>query len=257
MVAGRNGLITLVAKAIIAVPSRADLRIKVTETSVAGTSIRTEYFKGDRWRRDSEPAGGWLIVDSANKRSIAVDASRHEYSVNTFASRGQTLDADETIVVEIETRDTGEQSQKFGHRVRHLITTEHRHSEYLQKPASETRKIVTDGWYLDFPLLFPNHSRIGAVAVLSILDAKGRLKGVPKVQVTRHGPVPRGLAVSEKGGDYQLELTEFSEAPLNDDVFEPPAGFRRVVRPFPGERLSLADELLLGWQQFQDWLASF
>jgi len=51
-----------------------------------------------------------------------------------------------------------------------------------------------------------------------------------------------------------LEVTEFSEDPLDQRLFEPPEGFRRVVYPFPGERLSWSDQLLFRWRQFEDWL---
>jgi hypothetical protein len=250
-------LIALMAGGSLAAPLYADLRITVKETSASGTATMAEYYKGSHWRRDSEHGGGYLVVDSANKRSITVDPLKQEYSVNTLTRPERATDASQTIVIKIETHDMGEQRQMFGHPVRHLITTERRHTEYPEKPSSETREIITDGWYLDFPSPFPNHSRIGAVAVLTTLDQHGRQMGIPKIQVTREGLVPHGLAVWERTGDNQLEVTEFSEAPLDKTLFEPPAGFRRVVHPFPGERLSWSDKLVFGWQQFQDWLASF
>jgi hypothetical protein len=236
-------------------PLRADLRFKVKETYTGATSTTTEYHKGNRWRRDSEDHGGCFIVDPSNKRTITIDPSKQEYLINTLSRPEPATDPSQTIVVEIETRDTGERKQMFGHSARHLITTERRHTELLQKPRSETRETTTDGWYLDLPLPVPHRSQVGAVAVLTTLDRAGRSRGIPKVQVTRHGPVPQGLAVWESTGGNQLEVTEFSEGPLDDALFEPPVGFRRVIRPLPGERLSWADQLLFGLQEFQDWLA--
>jgi len=50
--------------------------------------------------------------------------------------------------------------------------------------------------------------------------------------------------------------SEFSEDPLDQCLFEPPDGFRRVVHLFPGEQLSWNDQLLFRWQQLQEWLDS-
>jgi len=77
---------------------------------------------------------------------------------------------------------------------------------------------------------------------------------VPAIKITRRGPTPRGLPVWEKTGENLLEVTEFSEDPLDQSLFEPPEGFRRVVHPFPGELLSWSDQLLFRWRQFEDWL---
>jgi hypothetical protein len=248
----RASVLALIGGGILSVPLRADLKITMKETFAGRTTSSVEYYKGNRWRSDSEPGGGYWIIDSANKRTITVDPVKREYSVNTFTRTGPTSDPSQTIVIEIETRDTGEQQQMFGHPVQHVITTERRHTEYPGKPSSETREIMTDGWYMDLPLPFPNHSRIGAVAVLTTFTIGQQT--VPTVKVTRHGPVPRGLPVWEKTGEKLSEVTEISEDPLDQSLFEPPEGFRRVVHPFPAERLSWSDQLLFRWRQFEDWL---
>jgi hypothetical protein len=242
-------LLTLMAGASLAAPLRADLRIQVKETYAGGSANRVEYYKGNCARSESDQGGGYVIVDRINKRTIMVDPAKREYSIFTHTER--TIDPSSTIVVDVETRDTGERRQMFGHTVLHLITTERQHTEYPGKPSSETHEITTDGWYLDIALSFPNHSRIGAVAVLS-----GPHSGVPKIRVTRRGPVPHGLAVWEKNGDDLREVTEFSEAPLDPALFETPADFRRVIHPLPGQQLSWLDQFLFGWQQFTEWLAS-
>jgi hypothetical protein len=251
----RASVLALIVGAGLAVPLRADLRIKVKETFASGIATRAEYYKGNRWRRESEQSGGYWIVDSTNKRTITVDPAKREYSINTFTRTEQTTDPYQTIVIEVETRDTGEQRQMFGHPVHHFITTERRRTEYPDKPPSETREIITDGWYLDFTLPFPNH--IGAIAVFTAftIDQHGR-HTVPKIKVTRDGPVPHGLPVWVQTGDNLSEVTEFSEAPLDQRLFEPPEGFRRVVHPFPGEQLPWNDQLLFRWQQLQGWLDS-
>jgi hypothetical protein len=252
----RASVLALIGGAILSVPLRAELRIKMKQTLAGRTTTSVEYCKGNRWRSDSEPSGSYWIVDSANKGTITVDPVNREYSVNAFTPAEPITNPSQTIVIEIETRDTGEQQQKFGHLLHHVITTERRHTEYPDKPSSETREIMTDGWYMDVPVPFPSPSRIGMVAVFSTLtiDQHGR-QAVPAIKVTRRGRAPHGLPVWEKTGENLLEVTEFSEAPLDQSLFDPPKGFRRVVHPFPAERLSWSDQLLFRWRQFEDWLS--
>ena len=248
----RAGVLALIGGGILSVPLRADLKITMKQTFAGRTTTSVEYYKGNRWRSDSEPGGGYRIVDSVNRRTITVDRVKREYSVNTFTHAGPTSDPSQTIVIEIETRDTGEQQQMFGHPAHHIITTERRHTEYPGKPSSETDEIMTDGWYMDVPVPFPNPSRIGSVAVFTLGEHGQQM--VPAIKITRHGPTPHGLPVWEKTAENLMEVTEFSEDPLDQSLFEPPEGFRRVVHPFPGERLSWSDQLLFRWRQFEDWL---
>ena len=245
----------LILGAGLGAPLRADLRTRVKETFGTHTATTTHYYKENRWRSDSDQNGYYRIIDSANKRTITVDLAKREYSINTFTHTNQITDPSQTIVIEIETRDTGEHRQTFGHPVHRFITSERRHTEYADKQPSETREVITDGWYLDLPLPFPNHSRIGRVGVLTTytIDQHSR-HTVPNIKVIRNGPAPHGIPVWEKTGDNLSEVTEFSEVLLDESLFEPPKDFRSVVQRFPGAQLSWSDELLFHWQHFQDWL---
>ena len=173
-----------------------------------------------------DPAS-YLVIDSANSRSFQVDTQRREYVVQTPGRPLEPSHSGNTFIVEIETRDTGEQRQAFGHTARHFVTTEHRRMEHSGQPPSDIQELVTDGWYLDVP---------------------GRFPGLTT------GHRPPGIAICEKTADHLLEVTELSEDPLDPKLFEPPPGFRRVIRPFPGQRLSWADRAQFYWQQFLDWL---
>jgi hypothetical protein len=210
---------------------------------------RTEYYKGNFYR--FETSGEYQIVDRVNKGFITVDPVKREYSVHVMGSVRPATDPSSRIAIEVESRDIGERRHMFGYPARHFITTERRQTEYPDKRPSDTEEITTDGWYLEVPFAVPSHSHVGAVAVLST-----PAKGVPEIRITKRGPVPHGLAVWEKTADELSEVTEFSEAPLDQALFEPPSDFRRVVCPFPGEQLSWFDRFLFGWQQFSDWLAS-
>ena len=93
------------------------------------------------------------------------------------------------------------------------------------------------------------------IATLTVFDGPTR-PAVPRVAIKGNGRRPQGLPVWEKVGDQLLEVTELSEAPLDPQLFEPPPGFRRIIRPIPGEPLSWSDRLLLYWQQVLDWIGS-
>ena len=194
-----------------------------------------------------------MIVDWVNKRSIAVDPALRQYLVHTQTRKPGAANSAETLVVDIETRDKGEQRQMFGHAARRFITTERRHIDYRDRPPSDITEIVTDGWYLDIPGQFPTLSRVGSLHVFTAISGQHDQPAIPKVKVTRSGPAPKGLAVWEQTGDNLLEVAEFSEAPLDPRLFEVPADFHRVVRPLPGESLSWIDQLIYYWQEIEDW----
>jgi hypothetical protein len=150
----------------------------------------------------------------------------------------------------------------FGHPVRHISTTERRKTEYTDKPSPEIQELMTDGWYMELPVPchLVSHSRVGTVNVLTVYSVNQHggpaFPKAPKIKITRNGQAPDGLAVWEKTGNSLLEVTEFSEARLDESLFEIPQGFRRVVNPIPGEQLSWDDQLLLHWQDLLDWFDS-
>ena len=231
--------------------TRADLTLRIRETNGASISTRTDYYKPPFWRTGL-PGGSYMVADSANRRSFTVDTAGRQYIVNNVEDvRQQPPSPDQTIVADIETKDTGEQRPMFGHTARHIITTQRRHTEYRNQPPGEIQEIVTDGWYLDLPGRFSNRSRAGAIAYLTVSRAGDP---VPSIAFHVNGHAPQGLPVWEKSGDRLLEITELSEAPLDPKLFEPPPGFRRVYHWLPGESLSWPNQLHWYWQQFLDWL---
>jgi len=238
----------------LAAPLQADLKIRVQESFGRGGTTSLVYYCKEHFCRTESPGGReYMIVDWVNSRSISVDAALRQYLVHTPTRKPEAADSAETVVVEIETRDRGEQRQMFGHAARRFITTERRHIEYRDRPPSDITEIVTDGWYLDIPGQFPTLSRVGSVFVLAASSGRPGQPAIPKVKVSRSGPAPKGLAVWEQSGDNLLEVTEFSEAALDPRLFEVTADFHRVVRPLPGESLSWIDQLIYYWQEIEDW----
>src|SRR5260370_16258280 len=80
----RASVLALIVGAGLAVPLRADLRIKVKETFASGIASRAEYYKGNRWRRESEQSGGHWILDLTNKSAITLDPAKREKSLKHF-----------------------------------------------------------------------------------------------------------------------------------------------------------------------------
>jgi hypothetical protein len=250
----RDYTLALLISGSLAAPLQADLKIHVQETfGRGGTTSLVYYCKEHFWRTESPGDREYMIVDWVNKRSISVDPAKRQYVLHSPPRNREATDSTEMIVIEIETRDTGEQRQMFAHAARRFMTTERRHTEYRDRPPSDIREIVTDGWYLDIPGQFPTLSRVGSVAVYVLRSGQQDQPGIPKVKVTRSGPAPKGLAVWEQTGDNLLEVTELSETPLDPRLFEVPAGFHRVVRPLPGESLSWIEQLIFYWQEIEDW----
>jgi hypothetical protein len=245
-------MIALAVVAGFSGPLQADLTIKTRETFGSDSRTRTEYYKGSLRRMDFEQNDTYSIGDTSTKRYKIVDPTKHEYyDSSPYRLAAMSSDQSQTLVIEIETRDTGEQRQMFGHTARYFITTEHRHTEYAGKPPSKRQEIVTDGWYVDLPPAVPNHSRVGAVAVLVDMPEGAPM---PRLNVTRSGPTIPGVPVWERTGEHLMEVVELSDAPLDQSLFEVPSNYRRVIRPQPGDQLSWSDRLLLCWQEFQEWL---
>ena len=253
----RAGVLALIVGVSFVLPLRSDLRIRVRDTFANRSTTRVEYYKDTRSRTDASAGGGaYRIVDSANKRILFVDPVKREFWIYTSTSRKPRADPSRTIVVEVEGHDTGEQRQIFGYPARHFITVQRQHTEYTDKPPSETQEIVTDGWYLDVPFPLPAYRHGIGVYTALVADQYHR-DGAPKIKITRLGSTPKGLPVWQKTGDSLMEVTEFSEAELDPKLFEPPVGFRRVIRPMPGDQLPWSDQALFYWQQLQDWLVSW
>lgn len=199
---------------------------------------------------DSQPGGFYSIIDTANRRAITVDPAHRQYSIYTGAAAvpKSTAKPSETIVIDISSKDTGERKTMFGREAQRWITTERRRIEYPDKPATQSDETVIEAWYIDVPNAPPVHSYTG------VLTASGQPR--PQIKVNRTGPAPRGIAVWRKAGNWVSEVTDISEAPLDPALFEPPAGFRRVVRRTPGQPLSWTDQILFYWQRFEDWVCN-
>ena len=221
----------------------ADLRMVVK----SGNHKTIEYVKGNLSRWELQPGGQYAILDSATHRLLRVDpATRqyYEFYAITESSPGNLL---KTISIEVNSRDKGEQRTMFGHQAHHWIITTKTASESPGKPP-RSRERTDDLWYLDVDDTRP--------ARTTMLQTSIYAQKRPTVQITRIGPTPRGVPVSQKTGASVTEVVELSEAPIDPKLFQPPSNFRRTIQWGAGDALPWSDRMDYFWQRFEEWLDS-
>jgi len=223
-----------------------------TRTTVDGRpSVQTEYFKGGLKRTDYFETGtgrpsSVIVLDLDHLRQMSWDLESRKYAIIWLPRSDRAMAATgPIIVIDRTTTDTGERQTMFGRVARHFVTQETRGSETIE----------IDGWYIDSETL-PRKKRQRGAAVL--VNATTR----PILKVNQSGPIPVGLAVwerriSTRGIESSEEVTELVEAPLDDSLFQPPPGFKRVLAPVHFDaQFRWVDRLVVGWEWCQDWLST-
>lgn len=169
-------------------------------------------------------------------------------------------DSGKIVNLYVETVDTGERRHVFGHTAQHLLTRERRVAQ--AGACSGNSEVDTDGWYITLQRPTPHHE--------AFLLAFG---GDPcRDKIVVHGAkVAKGFAVLETVTDRPpapagslphlwsrtREVIDFSEEPLNRNVFEPPQDFKRVDS-LPGDpRMSWTERLGFEWQQLEQSVDSW
>ena len=117
--------------------------VKIVTRQITGgfTDTRTEYLAPDRLRNEwqsqmrdgSGPPMATIILRGDRDRVFMLDLAAHEYITYETDSRGSTVsvkrpmvDSGGTLKIWIESVDTGERKELFGHTARHIITREKR-----------------------------------------------------------------------------------------------------------------------------------
>jgi len=238
----------------------ADWKITTVVSQPGTRSVRTEYFKNGQTRTDiHDGPNGELravsVIDSKSLRQIIWEMQARAYMVRRL-HRTFTGTAGPVIIIEIETKDTGERRTMFGGTARHVIVEERPHTNANGDATQfESRR---DGWYIDSESL-PPEKRGGAIAVLVAGNER------PLVKVNRKGPAENGLVLWEKitsihaGPDGQREITETTsevtelfEGHLDNALFTPPPGFQRVISLSRDSALPWGEQVRLDWQWFED-----
>jgi hypothetical protein len=171
-----------------------------------------------------------------------------------------------TLRIEVNTTDTGERKEVFGHIARHILTT--RKQTPLDGSRFEPQEMVTDGWYIDLDQRLscdPAWSERRSSHAYSLFASGKQLS--EKVEYIPTGELQGGFALqsvttsktthampdgTRKETDSRTELlvTQLLEGPLDPALFEIPRGFRHVHRI---ERNSMSSSSRIEdlWQRFK------
>lgn len=263
--------------------------IKIVTRQITGgfTDTRTEYLAPDRLRNEwqsqmrdgSGPPMATIILRGDRDRVFMLDLAAHEYITYETDSRGSTVsvkrpmvDSGGTLKIWIESVDTGERKDLFGHTARHIITREKR----VAGPGACSKPSVseTDGWYIDgsvLPSWRQQKKNSFGVVVSAEVSAGSNDKcfnKMDKIEVHRSG-VETGFPVkitttmtsevTQPDGNTRTlsstwgsEVVELKEGPLELTLFDVPTDFRRVesLRSWSVQ----PPRQLTGWEWFKEKL---
>ena len=160
--------------------SATDLKIVTSLHSGSGSQVAppstfTRYFQGSRSRTDSRSSAGhalhpgdkpvytWgpreaFIQQCDARRSLTLNLDAREYTSHELDERGvpkgykppvipRKEPAKGSVEIFIDSVDTGERKEMFGHTARHIITQERRVAS--PDDCQHSMSSETDGWYID------------------------------------------------------------------------------------------------------------
>lgn len=258
----------------LAVPGKNnDLKIVIRESFSLGQTITsTQYLSASNsrfeWANGPANIAGHRIADivhygeSANQRFM-LDLDAHEYIFfETDKNAGKTSYAGPyknsgTLAIWIDSTDTGERRQMFGHVARHIVTKERRVPG--AGSCSNSAESQTDGWYIDYSALPEwRRPRPGMFFVTTggcfdkvEVHRSGVDLGFPlKVNTTLHNNLP-GADPRIVTNTSTMEVIEFTEAPLDPALFVVPSDFHRVAE------LSCMSKphTPTTWEKFKNWIS--
>jgi|SRR5215471_3105221 len=267
--------------------------VKIVTRQVTGgfSDTRTEYLTADRLRsewqshlldgRTGPPMA--TIVQRGTNHVFLLDLQAREYIAFETDSQGVTLGVKRdpvhysagTLQIWIQSTDTGERQEMFGHVARHIITREKR----IATPGacSRSSESETDGWYIDETVM-PEWRRtkkpgngVVVATVMAVNASSSCIGTVDHIDVHRSGVNPgfplkmtttMKSEVPEPDGGTRMvasswgsEVMELKEGALDGNLFDVPGDFHRVdalknwyVTPPPRRQLT-------GWEWFKEKLA--
>lgn len=239
--------IAIACLSILSATVEADTKVKSRQTSGGQTYENTSYIKGKRQR--SEMSGGQMIMiqQCDLRRNLQIMPAAKAYMIqpydgpstssttpgNTTAPAAQPVTKGGLVTSTVTTKDTGERKQMFGYTARHIITT----METKSSPdacSQNNTKMQIDGWYIDAAFALDcDMSR-------AYSNYKPHASGgcQDRYETKTIGLAKKGYPVWEKmtmfGADGAEsfstlnEVLEFSQATLEQSLFEIPEGYREV-----------------------------
>src|SRR5689334_5612766 len=225
----------------------ADTKVKSRQTSGGQTYENTSYIKGKRQRSEMSNGQMIMIQQCDLRRNIQIMPAAKVYMIqpydqpstssatpgNTTAPAAQPVTKGGLVTSTVTTKDTGERKQMFGYTARHILTT----METKSSPdacSQNNTKIQIDGWYIDAAFALDCDSS------RAYTNYKPHASGgcQDRYETKTIGLAKKGYPVWEKmtmfGPDGAEsfsninEVLEFSQATLEQSLFEIPEGYREV-----------------------------
>lgn len=231
---------------VLSATAIADTKVKSRQTSGGQTYENTSYIKGKRQRSETNNGGMITIQQCDLRRNIQLMPQAQVYMIQPYDQPSTSTDTNSTTTPAsqpvkkggvdtsiVTTKDTGERKQMFGYTARHIITT----MEMKSSPdaCSQTNmKMEIDGWYIDaaFALdcdsnhAYTNYKRPASGGCQDRYETKTigmAKKGYPVWEkTTMFGPN------GTESFSTLNEVIEFSQATLDQSLFEIPEGYREV-----------------------------
>ena len=240
-------VIVIACLSTLSATASADTKVKSRQTSGGQTYENTSYIKGKRQRSETNNGQMIMIQQCDLRRNIQIMTPAKVYMIqpydqpstssttpgNTTSSASQPVTKGGVITSTITTKDTGERKQMFGYTARHIITTLDTKSSPEACSPNNT-KMQIDGWYIDAAFALDCDSS------RAYTNYKPKASGgcQDRYELKSVGLAKKGYPVFEKmtmfGPDGAEsfstinEVVEFSQATLDQSLFEIPEGYREV-----------------------------
>ena len=240
--------VVIACLSILSAQANADTKVKTRQTSGGQTYENTNYIKGKRQRSEMNSGQMIMIQQCDLRRNIQIMPAAKVYMIQPYdqpstpgttpsntapTSQPSTVKKGGVVTSTIITKDTGERKQMFGYTARHIITT----MEMKSSPdacSQVNTKMEIDGWYIDAAFALDCDSS------RAYTGYKPRVSGgcQDRYESKTIGMAKKGYPVWEKttmfgpGGGEGFstinEVLEFSQATLDQSLFEIPEGYREV-----------------------------
>jgi hypothetical protein len=239
--------VVIACLSILSATTSADTKVKTRQTSGGQTYENTSYIKGKRQRSETNSGQMIMIQQCDLRRNIQIMPQMKMYMIQPYDQPSTASTAPSTtttptsepvkkgglVTSTVTTKDTGERKQILGYTARHLITTMEMKSSPDACSQNNTRMEI-DGWYIDAAFALECDS--------SRAYANYRPHGSggcqDRYETKTIGTAKKGYPVWEKttmfgpGGAESFstinEVVEFSNATLDQSLFEIPEGYREV-----------------------------
>lgn len=269
-------LLTSATLASLVVPNFSDLKIRTRRNDPVNSDVETLYLKGSRQRREylhDKPAKATFVnisrCDERKRIDLNDDAKLYaELPIVDWSEQRKrarpvppTDMTGSEVTITTDSIDTGERRQQGAYTARHVkirITVES--GPGAATPSSTEER---DGWYIDLPGLGCEDSgrRIGFLSANFVPAGRH-----DRIHFRKLGSAPAGFPLEEtitrtqqgKSTASKLELLEFSEARLDDALFQVPAGYSPALStPHGGFDMTrpetLANRVQVYWAELKDW----